>query len=69
MKTRIRQKSATREMFKNRNHITFLLLTRAKTIYSKRRLITLANGPLFYIFGYELQSKPWLSYEERFVNV
>lgn len=54
--------------YRHRNHITFLLLKRAKTISSKRRLIALANGPLFYIFGYTLEHKPWLTYEEKYVQ-
>lgn len=65
-KKRYRPKSATKEMFKNRNHITHLLLTRAATIASKRRLVALASGELFYIFGYELKYEPWKTYDERY---
>lgn len=46
--------------------ITYLLLYKAKSIYSKRRLVALANGPLFYVFGYDLKHKPWLTYEEMY---
>lgn len=55
-----------REMFKNRNHITQLMDIRGKTLYAKRKIIMTANTPLFYIFGYTLESKPWLTYEEMY---
>ena len=55
---------SNREMFKNRNHITQLMLIRGKTLEAKRKIIMTANTPLFYIFGYKLESKPWLTYEE-----
>ena len=53
-----------REMFKNRNHITQLMAVRGKTLEAKRKIIMTANTPLFYIFGYTLVSKPWLTYKE-----
>jgi hypothetical protein len=53
-----------REMFKNRSHITQLMLIRGKTLEAKRKIVMTANTPLFYIFGYKLESKPWLTYEE-----
>ena len=57
-----------REMFKNRSHITQLMEIRGKTLYAKRKIIIIANTPLFYIFGYTLESKPWLTYEEMYAN-
>ena len=54
-----------REMFKNRNHITHLL-NDCPTVEAKRKIIVKANTPLFYIFGYTLVSKPWLTYEEMY---
>ena len=56
-----------REMFKNRNHITHLL-NDCPTVEAKRKIIVKANTPLFYIFGYTLISKPWLTYEEMYAN-
>jgi len=56
-----------REMFKNRNHITHLLLE-CPTVQAKRKIIVRANTPLFYIFGFTLISKPWLTYEEMYAN-
>jgi hypothetical protein len=62
---RIRTKSAFREMFKYKNHITHTL-SRLTSIDSKRKAIEVSSGHLWYIFGYKLISKPWLTYQERF---
>jgi len=62
------QNLKNREMFKNRNHITHLMEIRGKTLYAKRKIIITANTPLFYIFGYKLVDKPWLSYEEMYAT-
>lgn len=56
-----------RELFKNRNHITHLLLD-CHTVEAKRKLVAKANTPLFYIFGFTLISKPWLTYQEMYAN-
>jgi hypothetical protein len=56
-----------REMFKNRNNIDHLLEVRGTTLKAKRKIIITANTPLFYIFGYDLTDKPWLSYAERYL--
>jgi len=56
-----------REIFKNRSHITNTLKIRGTTLKAKRKIIMIANTPLFYIFGYEQQDKPWLTYEERYL--
>lgn len=53
-----------REMFKNRNHITYLLKS-CPNLEAKRKIVVKANTPLFYIFGYKLEDKPWLDYSER----
>ena len=44
------------DLFTHKNHITWLLAKRAKTIEAKRRIVELANGKLFYIFGHTLPS-------------
>ena len=63
MPRRYRPKFEFREMFKYRNHITSTL-EKLVAIESKRRIIEVSSGPLWYIFGYKLESKPWLTYEE-----
>jgi len=45
------------EMFTHKNSITYSLERRANKVESKRRIVELANGPLFYVFGYNLTSK------------
>ena len=52
------------EMFKNDNTIMFDI--KHLSIEEKRKEIEKFN-PFIYVFGYELQSKPWLNYEERYV--
>lgn len=54
-----------REMFKNRSHITNLMKIRGSTLKAKRKIIITANTPLFYIFGYKIEDKPWLDYADR----
>ena len=63
MPKRYRPKSEFKEMFKYRNHITSTL-EKLVAIESKRRIIEVSSGPLWYIFGYKLESKPWLTYKE-----
>lgn len=55
----------TDEMF---NHLTQISNTISKfsSIQDKRDEISKASGPLWYIFGYELVYKPWLTYKERY---
>jgi hypothetical protein len=55
-----------REIFKNRSHITNSLKIRGTTLKAKRKIIMIANTPLFYIFGYKLESKPWLPYGGKY---
>ena len=57
-----------REIFKNRTHITNTLKIRGSTLKAKRKIVMIANTPLFYIFGYDLVDKPWLTYEEMYAN-
>ena len=45
------------EMFTHKNSITYSMERRAAKVESKRRIVELANGPLFYIFGYNLTNK------------
>lgn len=54
-----------KEMFKYKNNITHALELLV-AVESKRRIIEVANGSLWYIFGYKLESKPWLTYEEKY---
>ena len=54
-----------REMFKNRNNIDHLMTVRGTTLKAKRKIVMVANTPLFYIFGYKLKSKPWVKYGEE----
>jgi hypothetical protein len=54
-----------REMFRNRNNIDHLMKIRGTTVKAKRKIIMTANTPLFYIFGYVLQDKPWMDYADR----
>ena len=54
-----------REMFKNRNNIDHLMTVRGTTLKAKRKIVMVANTPLFYIFGYKLESKPWVEYGEE----
>ena len=65
MPRRYRPKSEFKEMFKYRNHITNTL-EKLIAIESKRRIIEVSSGALWYIFGYKLESKPWLTYEEKY---
>ena len=51
-----------REMFKNRSQITLLLERRGKTLEAKRKLIMIANSPLFYAFGYEYNAQEGRNY-------
>jgi hypothetical protein len=50
-------------MFKNKNHIIFDI--QHLSVKEKRKEIMKYN-PLHYIFGYTLQSKPWLTYGGKY---
>jgi|FreactcultureFD7_1027221.scaffolds.fasta_scaffold16290_4 hypothetical protein len=58
--------SLKNDMFKLSGQIDSILKISGTSLEAKRRIVTNFN-PLFYIFGYELQQKPWLTYEERYV--
>jgi hypothetical protein len=53
-------------MFKLAGQIDSVIKISGTSLDAKRRIVANFN-PLFYIFGYELQQKPWLTYEERYV--
>lgn len=52
------------EMFTLRNNLDFEIQNLCLDL--KRKEIAKYN-PLHYVFGYELESKPWLTYEERYL--
>jgi hypothetical protein len=54
-------------MFKMAGQIDSVIKISGTTIVSKRRIVTNFN-PLFYVFGYKLESKPWLTYGEIYEN-
>ena len=54
-------------MFKLLSQIDTVIKVSGTTLESKRRIVKGFN-PLFYAFGYKLQQKPWLTYEEMYVN-
>ncbi|CAB5218094.1 hypothetical protein UFOVP202_46 [uncultured Caudovirales phage] len=57
--------SLKNDMFKLSGQIDSVLKISGTTLDSKRRIVANFN-PLFYVFGYELKIKPWLSYEEMY---
>ena len=48
-------------MFKMAGQIDSVIKISGTTLNSKRRIVASFN-PLFYVFGYKLESKPWLNY-------
>lgn len=54
-----------REMFKNRNNIDHLMNVRGPNLKAKRKIVMIANTPLFYIFGYNIKDTPWIDYADR----
>lgn len=66
MTKKYRPKSKFKEMFKYNNHITHILEKFVK-IENKREAIEKSSGPLWYIFGYKLINKPWITYEEMYL--
>jgi hypothetical protein len=48
------EKARKGDLFTHKNHITWLMARRARSPEAKRRIIEMANGKLFYIFGYTL---------------
>ena len=58
--------SLKNDMFKMSGQIDSVIKISGTTLNAKRRIVANFN-PLFYIFGYKLQQKPWLTYEEMYV--
>ena len=58
--------SLKNDMFKITGQIDSVIKISGTSLDTKRRIVANFN-PLFYIFGYELQQKPWLTYEEMYV--
>lgn len=57
----------TNEMFNHLNQISNTI-SKFSSLQDKMDEITKTSGPLWYIFGSKLESKPWLTYQERFCN-
>jgi len=55
------------DMFKLLSQIDTVMKVSGTTLDAKRRIVAGFN-PLFYVFGYKLESKPWLTYEEKYLN-
>ena len=53
-------------MFKLGGQIDNVLKISGTTLSAKRRIVTKFNGELFYIFGYKLEDKPWLTYGGKY---
>jgi hypothetical protein len=53
-------------MFKLNGQIDSIIKISGTTLDAKRRIVANFN-PMLYVFGYELQQKPWLTYEEMYV--
>jgi len=52
-------------MFKLMSQIDTVIKVSGTTLQAKRRIVAEYN-PLFYVFGYELQQKPWLNYGGKY---
>jgi len=59
---RLMENLKNRQIFRNRACITVLLKRRGKTLEAKRKIIMMANTPLFYAFGYEYEPKKETEY-------
>ena len=57
--------SLKNDMFKMSGQLDSVLKISGTSLNSKRRIVENFN-PLFYAFGYKLQQKPWLTYEEMY---
>ena len=53
------------DMFKLLSQIDTVIKVSGDTLEAKRRIVKGFN-PLFYAFGYKLESKPWLTYGEMY---
>ena len=54
------------DMFKLAGQIDSVIKISGTSLDTKRRIVANFN-PLFYVFGYKLENKPWLTYEEMYV--
>ena len=54
------------DMFKLNGQIDSIIKISGTSLDAKKRIVANFN-PLFYAFGYKLQQKPWLTYEEMYV--
>jgi hypothetical protein len=52
-------------MFKLQSQIDSVIKISGTSLDAKRRIVANFN-PLFYVFGYELQQKPWLNYGGKY---
>jgi len=57
--------SLKNDMFKLSGQIDSILKISGTSLEAKRRIVTNFN-PLFYVFGYKLKNKPWLTYGEMY---
>lgn len=53
------------DMFKLNGQIDGILKISGTTLDAKRRIVANFN-PLFYVFGYKLENKPWLTYGGKY---
>ena len=57
--------SLKNDMFQMASQIDSVIKISGTTLDAKRRIVANFN-PLFYVFGYELQQKPWLNYGGKY---
>ena len=55
--------SLKNDMFQMASQIDSVIKISGTTLDAKRRIVANFN-PLFYVFGYKLENKPWLTYGE-----
>ena len=57
--------SLKNDMFQMASQIDSVIKISGITLDAKRRIVANFN-PLFYVFGYKLQQKPWLNYGGKY---
>tara|TARA_R110000772_G_scaffold249888_1_gene364468 strand:- start:2147 stop:2329 length:183 start_codon:yes stop_codon:yes gene_type:complete len=57
--------SLKNDMFQMASQIDSVIKISGTTLDAKRRIVANFN-PFFYVFGYKLESKPWLTYGEMY---
>jgi hypothetical protein len=55
----------TGEMFRDTQQVNNTI-DKFSNLQDKRNEVTKNSGLLWYVFGYKLESKPWLTYEETY---